>query len=102
MEDARQPSTLSPYTTLFRSTAGTLTIGIATNTGGITIATDALVNQSKALTFLSTGNIVLGANGRTDAGAVTMEASGTRAININGALATTGNKNIALTTANAA
>ena len=83
------------------TTTGTVTIGIATNTGGITIGTDGAINQNKALTFLSTGNIVLAANGLTDAGAVTMTTSGTGAITLNGPLATTGNKNIALTTTNA-
>ena len=83
------------------TTTGVVTVGSGTNTGGITIGTDALVNQSKALTFLSAGNLVLNANGLTDAGAVTMTASGTGAITTNGPLATTCNRNIALTTANA-
>jgi filamentous hemagglutinin family protein len=82
------------------TTTGTVTLGVSTNTGGITIGTDGAISQGKTLTFLSAGNVVLTANGLTAAGAVTMTTSGTGAITITGPLATTGNMNIALTTTN--
>ena len=84
VEDASKQFSLTNAELNNITTTGTVTIGQNTNTGGITIGTDALVNQSKGLTFLSTGNIVLAANGLTDAGAVTMTTSGTGAITING------------------
>jgi hypothetical protein len=101
VEDASKQFSLTNAELSNITTTGTVTVGQNTNTGGITIGTDALVTQSKALTFLSAGNIVVNANGLTDAGAVTMTASGTGAITTNGPLATTGNRNIALTTTNA-
>src|SRR5207247_2342216 len=94
VEDASKQFSLTNAELGNVTTTGVVTVGIATNTGGITIGTDAAVNQAKALTFLSAGNIVLNANGLTDAGAVTMTASGTGAITTNGPLATTGNRNI--------
>ncbi|MDO8475558.1 MAG: hypothetical protein Q7W02_05055, partial [Candidatus Rokubacteria bacterium] len=101
VEDASKQFSLTNAELSNVTTTGVLTVGSTTNTGGITIGTDALVNQSTALTFLSAGNIVLNANGLTDAGAVTLTTSGAGAITTNGPLATTGNRNINLTTTNA-
>src|SRR5439155_7851051 len=79
---------------LFFPPKGSVRVGQVTGVRRFAFRIYALVNQSKALTFLSTGNIVLGANGLTDAGTVTMTTSGTGAITTNGPLTTTGNRNI--------
>ncbi|HEV8530022.1 MAG TPA: filamentous hemagglutinin N-terminal domain-containing protein, partial [Methylomirabilota bacterium] len=79
VEDASKQFSLTNTELSNVTTTGSVTVGIGTNTGGITIGTDALVNQSKPLTFLSAGNIVVNANGLTNAGAVTMTTSGTGA-----------------------
>src|SRR6266540_1676692 len=75
VEDAGKQFSLTNAELSNVTTTGVVTVGIGTNTGGITIGTDALVNQAKALTFLSAGNIVVAANGLTAAGAVTMTTS---------------------------
>src|SRR5438093_13719762 len=75
-----------------------MTDGISTLTRRLPMRTTLFPYTTLFRSFLSAGNIVLNANGLTDAGAVTMTASGTGAITTNGPLATTGNRNINLTT----
>src|SRR5438093_8172085 len=69
-----------------------MTDGISTLTRRLPMRTTLFPYTTLFRSFLSAGNIVLNANGLTDAGAVTMTASGTGAITTNGPLATTGKR----------
>ena len=75
IEDAAKNFSLTNAELTNITTTGLITVGVSTNTGGITIGTDAAVNQgAKNFSFITGGSIAIGANNFTTTGNVTLSA----------------------------